>query len=102
MVFNGSCNTNLFKKWVADFLIKELKPGQFVVMDNTAFHKSNKIRELIQSVGCEVIFLPLYSPNLNPIEKFLANMNRWIKQKIENFDRLFDSIAFFFKYANST
>lgn len=102
MVFNGSCNTNLFEKWVEDFLIKELKPGQFVVMDNAAFHKSNKTRELIQSVGCEVIFLPPYSPDLNPIEKFWANMKRWVKQKIEKFDSLFDSIAFFFKYATST
>lgn len=42
MVFNGSCNTQLFEAWVEKFLIKELKPGQFVVMDNAAFHRSQK------------------------------------------------------------
>ena len=102
MVFNGSCNTKLFETWVDKFLTKELKPGQVIVMDNAAFHKSVKAKELIESVGCSIIFLPPYSPDLNPIEKFWANMKRWIKQKINNFDHLFDSIAFFFKYATST
>ena len=82
MVFNGSCNTQLFEAWVEKFLIKELKPGQFVVMDNASFHKSAKTKELIESVGCRVIFLPPYSPDLNPIEKFWANMKRWIKNKL--------------------
>jgi transposase len=70
MVFNGSCNTELFNAWVEQFLIKELKRGQVVIMDNAAFHKSLKTKELIESVGCKLIFLPPYSPDLNPIEKF--------------------------------
>jgi transposase len=82
MVFNGSCNTKLFEAWVENFLIKELKSGQFVVMDNAAFHKSQKTKELIESVGCKVIFLPPYSPDLNPIEKFWANMKWWIEHNI--------------------
>ena len=102
MVFNGTCNTNWFENWVEKFLIKELKPEQVVVMDNAAFHRSQKTKELIESVGCRVIFLPPYSPDLNPIEKFWANMKRWIKLNIENFNNLFDSINFFFKYAMST
>ena len=43
MVFNGTCNTKLFETWVEQFLIKELKPGQVVIMDNASFHKSQKI-----------------------------------------------------------
>ena len=82
MVFYSSCNTRLFETWVEKSLIKELKPGQYVVMDNASFHKSQKTKELIESVGCKVIFLPPYSPDLNPIEKFWANMKRWIKGKI--------------------
>ena len=76
MVFNGSCNTNLFESWVEQFLIKELKPNQVVIMDNASFHKSQRTKELIKSVGCRIIFLPPYSPDLNPIEKFWANMKR--------------------------
>jgi transposase len=52
MVFNGSCNTALFEVWVEQFLIKELKPGQYVVMDNAALHRSQKTKELIEFVGC--------------------------------------------------
>lgn len=96
MVFNGSCNSDLFNNWVEHFLIKELRPGQCVVMDNASFHKSQKTKELIESVGCSVIFLPPYSPDLNPIEKFRANMKRWIKQQIECCQDLYQAISTFF------
>ena len=96
MVFNGSCNTDLFNNWVEHFLIKELKPGQVVIMDNASFHKSQKTKELIESVGCKLIFLPPYSPDLNPIEKFWANMKRWIKNRITPFDKLYEVIEVFF------
>ncbi len=102
MVFNGSCNTKLFEAWVEQFLIKELKYGQVVIMDNASFHKSQKTKELIESVGCKVIFLPPYSPDLNPIEKFWANMKRWVEYNIVNFTELYDAISYFFKIPNST
>ena len=96
MVFNGSCNSELFNSWVENFLIKELVPGQFIVMDNASFHKSQKTKELIESVGCRVIFLPPYSPDLNVIEKFWAHMKRWIKGKINLFARVYDALCEFF------
>ncbi len=97
MVFNGSCNTQLFESWVEQFLIKELKAGQVVIMDNASFHKSQKTRDLIDSVGCRVVFLPPYSPDLNPIEKFWANMKRWIKDQITKFNDLSETIRYFFQ-----
>jgi transposase len=96
MIFNGSCNTDVFNNWVEHFLVKELKPGQIVIMDNASFHKSEKTQKLIESVHCKVIFLPPYSPDLNPIEKFWANMKRWIKDKITRFDHLYDALKEFF------
>jgi transposase len=96
MVFNGSCNTQIFETWVEEFLIKELKPNQVIIMDNAAFHKSQKTKELIESVGCKLLFLPPYSPDLNPIEKFWAIMKRWIKNKITQFDQLYQTIVQFF------
>ena len=102
MVFNGACNTELFNSWVEKFLIKELRAGQFVVMDNASFHKSRKTRGLIESVGCKVIFLPPYSPDLNPIEKFWANMKRWVRTKISGFEQLYDALIQFFKTQTST
>ncbi len=96
MIFNNSCNTELFNKWVEEMLIKELKPEQVVILDNASFHKSEKTKELIESVGCKLIFLPPYSPNLNPIEKFWANMKRWIRSKITKFKDLFKTLKLFF------
>ena len=61
-------------------------------MDNAAFHRSQKAKELIESVGCRIIFLPAYSHDLNPIEKFWANMKRWIKDKITEFAHLYDAL----------
>lgn len=101
MIFTGSCNTELFEIWVDQFLIKELKTGQVVIMDNASFHKSQKTKELIESVGCKLIFLPPYSPDLNPIEKFWANMKRWIRYNIIYFNTLADSISLFFNLPNS-
>ena len=97
MVFNGTCNTKLFEAWVKEFLIKELKPGQVVIMDNATFYKSNRIRELIESVKYKIMFLPPYSPDLNPIEKFWANMKRWIEFNILNFHTLFSLFLTFSK-----
>jgi transposase len=71
MIFQGTCNTLVFNTWVEEVLLKELKPGQTVIMDNASFHKSPKIKELIESRGCELMYLPPYSPDLNP--KFWAN-----------------------------
>jgi len=102
MVFNGSCNTDLFNKWVEHFLIKELKIGQVVIMDNASFHKSQKTKELIESVGCRLIFLPPYSPDLNPIEKFWANMKRWIKGNITQFTELYKALVEFFQIPSSS
>ena len=99
MVFNGSCDTLLFEAWVEKFLIKELKPGQVVTMDNASFHKSKRTKELIESVTCSIIFPPPYSPDFNLIEKFWANMKRSIECNILNFNTLFDAISWFFKNA---
>jgi len=102
MTFHGSCDTELFNLWVKTFLIPELQPGQKVVMDNASFHKSPKTKKLIESVGCQVIFLPPYSPDLNPIEKFWANMKRWIKARTTEFSQLNEALKIFFSSSISS
>ncbi|WP_021827947.1 transposase [Holospora obtusa] len=66
-------------------------------MDNAAFHRSQKTKKLIESVSCQLIFLPTYALDLNPIEKFLANMKRWVKNQINQFDTLYEAITVFFQ-----
>ena len=75
VIFEGTCDTEVFLSYVEQILIKELKEGQIVVMDNINFHKNPKVKELIRSVGCSILFLPTYSPDLNPIEHY------WFKAK---------------------
>ena len=80
MCFDGTCDTQLFNTWLEEVLLPELRPGQVLILDNASFHKSKKSLELVESVGCKIKFLPPYSPDLNPIEKYWANMKVKIRE----------------------
>lgn len=88
MCFSGSCDTVLMIYWITYCLIPELRKGQYVILDNASFHKSQEIRDLIEAAGCHVIFLPAYSPDFNPIENFWA----WLKQKIRETSHKFQTL----------
>lgn len=90
--YQGTCNTDLFNYWVEHFLVPELVPGQVVILDNATFHKSYKSKELIESSGCRILFLPPYSPDLNPIEIFWANFKRTVKEKIKQVKDLSEAV----------
>ena len=75
-----------------EVLIKVLKPGQVVIMDNATFHKGEQTKKLIESVGCQLVYLPAYSPDLNPIEKYWGNMKRWLRENRDKFNGLLDAI----------
>lgn len=81
--YRGTCDTALFNVWVREFLLPELKPGQVVIMDNAAFHKSQETKKLIETAGCRIFFLPPYSPDLNPIEQLWANMKKKVRGILE-------------------
>lgn len=76
VLFDGNCNTNVMNVWLEKHLLPELKPGSVIVMDNATFHKSQETRDIIKKAGHFVLFLPPYSPHLNPIEKLWANIKR--------------------------
>ena len=67
-VFQGHCNTATFELYIERILVPTLRPGQCVIMDNASFHKSARTKDLIEAAGCQLHFLPPYSPDLNPIE----------------------------------
>ena len=94
--YKGTCDTLLFNLWLKNFLIPELKPGQVVIMDNATFHKSEESQRLIKEAGCRILFLPPYSPDLNPIEIFWANFKKLIRSTLEKVTTLAEAIDFSF------
>ena len=66
-------------------------------MDNATFHKSELTKNLIEQANCKLVFLPAYSPDLNPIEKFWANLKAKIKRIIKNFSTLAEAVDEAFK-----
>jgi transposase len=82
LTFVGSCNRSLFEQWLAEKLIPELKSGQTVILDNATFHKSEKIRELIELSGCELQYLPPYSPDLNDIEHYWFPIKNRVRKSV--------------------
>lgn len=79
MEFKGYCNTDVVLTWAKKMLIPSLTPGDVVIWDNATFHKSPRLRELIEEAGCQLLFLPPYSPDLNPIEQFWSWLKCWIR-----------------------
>ena len=84
-VFEGNCNGVLFECYVKEVLIKTLRAGQTVVMDNINFHKTPQVKALIESVGCQLLFLPTYSPDLNPIEHWWFKIKQLIRSVADQF-----------------
>lgn len=91
------CDTALVEAWVEQLLIPALKPGQVVVIDNASFHKSVTIRELIETAGCNLLFLPPYSPDLNLIEKFWARLKHYLRKTMQQFGDFWDAVDNAFK-----
>ena len=94
MCFEGTCNTTLFNAWLKQALIPSLTPGQVLILDNASFHKSTETQRLVKAAGCRILFLPPYSPDLNPIEKYWANMKSKVREllpKVQVFSEALDS-----------
>jgi len=95
LTFQGGCNSNLVNTWLEKVLLPELPKGTTIIMDNAAFHKSTKTRELIENTGCKLLFLPTYSPDLNPIEHCWHTLKSKLKPLIQktqtNFQELIGS-----------
>jgi len=96
LIFHGTCNAEFFIAWTQQQLVPSLTKGQIVIMDNASIHKSQKVRNLIEAAGCRLIYLPPYSPDLNPIETFWANMKKWIKNNIPEINDTWDALTQFF------
>ena len=76
MSIEGPSDTDSFSIYMREILTPRLSPGQIVLMDNLSVHKSERVRELIEEKGCQLWFLPPYSPDFNPIEEAFSKVSR--------------------------
>ena len=75
-LFEGNINADVFYAWVTQDLLEQLPNNSIIVIDNATFHKRNDIIQAIQEKGHQVLFLPPYSPDLNPIERKWAQLKK--------------------------
>ena len=76
----GATTSRVFKTYVERVLAPALRPGQVVVMDNLGAHRPKRVREIIEARGCKLIYLPSYSPDLNPIEQALSKIKHILRK----------------------
>jgi transposase len=79
MAIEGATDAEVFRAYVAEVLCSTLQPGDLVVMDNLAPHKSEPTLALIRQTGADVLFLPAYSPDLNPIEQMWSKVKNTLR-----------------------
>lgn len=82
-VLDGPINGQLFTAYVEQFLVPTLKAGDIVIMDNLGSHKGAAVRAAIRSAGAKLLFLPPYSPDLNPIEQVFAKLKLLLRKAAE-------------------
>jgi transposase len=80
MAVEGATTSRVFETYVKRLLAPSLKPGQVVVMDKLGAHRPKKIEQLIEERGCELVYLPSYSPDLNPIEEALSKIKHILRK----------------------
>jgi transposase len=94
LVVEGATTAAVFETYVEQILAPTLRKGQVVVMDNLTAHKGERVKELIEQRGCELVYLPPYSPELNPIEEAFAKIKGLIgKAEARTREALLEAIA---------
>ena len=82
-VLDGPINGQSFTAWVEQFLVPTLTPGDIVIMDNLGSHKGQAVRKAIRAAGARLLFLPPYSPDLNPIKQVFAKLKLLLRKAAE-------------------
>jgi transposase len=80
LAVEGATNREVFETYVQRVLAPTLRPGQVVVMDNLTAHKGDRVKELIEEQGCELLYLPPYSPDFNPIEEAFSKIKGLVRK----------------------
>ncbi len=80
LAVEGATTARVFETYIEEVLVPTLHKGRIVVMDNLSAHRPKRIRELLESRGCELLYLPSYSPDYNPIEEAFAKIKNLLRK----------------------
>ena len=97
LIYNYNIDSLFFNTWLEHHLIPELQEKSVIIIDNASFHKTKKTKEIVEKYSHKLIFLPPYSPDLNPIEKFWAALKAKIRIIIDYFNTLPDCVEKIFQ-----
>ena len=90
--YSGTMDSKLFEFWFANQLLPSLEEGTVIVMDNASFHSRKRLLSVAQNAGYRLLFLPPYSPELNPIEKFWAWLKRFLRKILPSLPSFDDAL----------
>lgn len=90
--YSGTMDSTLFEYWFKNILLHELPTGSVIVMDNASFHRKKQLLSIAEEMAYRLIFLPPYSPELNPIEKFWSCLKRRLQKILPFFDSFDDAL----------
>ena len=91
--YTGTMDSSLFESWFSDQLLPSLDKGTVIVMDNASFHSKKRLFFAAQNAGCRLLFLPPYSPELNPIENFWAWLKRFLRKILPDVASFDDALS---------
>ena len=94
--YDGTMDSALFEYWFESMLMRELPANSVIVMDNAAFHRKKFLAVIAQAHGHSLIFLPPYSPELNPIEHLWARIKARLRSCLPQFDSFDDALHYCF------
>ena len=80
LIMQGAANRVAFELYIEQILAPSLQPGQIVVMDNLQIHKGERVRQAIEARGCQLLFLPAYSPDFSPIEEAFSKLKGYLRK----------------------
>lgn len=93
-IIDGPINGTIFRAYVEEMLLPELRPGDIVILDNLGSHRAQAIRQAVLAAGAKLAYLPPYSPDLNPIEQVFAKVKHWLRMaQARSIEALHDHVA---------
>jgi len=94
LLYSGTLNGEIFKQYIRQFVVPQLKPRDILITDCLSVHKAKGVADLIESVGANIVYLPPYSPDLNPIEYVWPEIKADLKKaKARTYDEICDAVG---------